>query len=220
MNAQTVTALVRFQKTGTGFEEFWNDMAAHVDRSIRSRLHRHLVRGWKTSDDLTAVDEVTIQVMEAIYKLGRRAATGGFVRSPGRNPLDRLRAWLYTIARNETANYCRKFRPQADSRTKCRSFTDLELNDQPGVDSRLASRSSTSPEADVADRETRAIVNSCVGRLPECEQALYRLLFEDSLSQHEVGRRLGVSPATVCRHRQNALVKLKGLLESRGVMEA
>lgn len=195
MNANTIAKLLHFQKTGLGFDEFWGDVHAHMDHVVRGRLRRHLVRGWKTRDDLAAVDEVMQQIRTAIFYGARPGGNAQFNPACGRGGLDGLRAWLFPIVRNQTASYCREYRADSRRKLKGSNFTDLGLNDQAGGDSVLRAPLKIDP-----DRfELLEIMNDCLRSLPKTQQDLFQLRFVKGMSQRKAAERLGVSGPTVCR---------------------
>jgi RNA polymerase sigma factor (sigma-70 family) len=196
MNAKTIAKLLRFQQTGLGFDDFWADIDAHVNHVGCGRLRRHLVRGWKTRDDLAAVDEVVQRVRKAIFEGAGPGGKGQFNPSLGRGGVDGLRAWLFRIVQTHTASYCREYRADGRRKIKRSTFTDLELNDRPGVDSVLQDPLKVDP-----DRfELVEIVNDCLRSLPQPQQDLFHVRFGEGLSHREAAKRLGVTAPTVCRH--------------------
>lgn len=213
MNATTIAKLLRFQKSGLGFDEFWADVDAHVDHVVRCRLRWHLVRGWKTRDDLAAVEEVMQRIRTAILNGARPGGKAQFNPARGRGGVDGLRGWLFPIARNQTAIYCREYRTDGRRKLKRSTFTDLGLNDQAGVDSVLKAPLKVDP-----DRfELVEIMNDCLRSLPQPQQELFQIRFVEGLSQREAAERLGVASATVCRHEAKLRKAVVDWLGDRGI---
>jgi RNA polymerase sigma factor (sigma-70 family) len=202
MNANTIAKLVHFQNTGLGFDAFWHDVEDHVSRVVRGRLRKHFVRGWKTFDDLAAVDEVVQTVGIRIFRGAGPGGKGQFKPARWGGRVDGLKAWMFQIVNHETINYCRKYRSGGRGKVKTGTFTDLGLNEQPGGESILKDPLPIDP-----DRFERvAIMNDCLKSLPGSLQKLFRIRFADGLSQRKAAGPLKVAAPTVSR-REKALCK-------------
>lgn len=211
----TVRHLVNFLQTGDRrhFEAFWADAEAFVERCAASWLRNHLVIGPDGAADHNAVSDVKQGVVFKILNLPAKSNKAGWfdpVRF-GWSP-DCLRAWLSRVTTNTAADYCKLFHNLGD-KAGLVTFSDLELNDGPNVESLLK----PAQKVDFDAFELREIVAECLGELSTPQQTLYKQLFVEGLSQHEVARRTGVSPATVCRHWQDAAELLETKLRDRGV---
>lgn len=211
----TVRHLVNFQQTGNraAFEAFWFDTEAFVEQHAASWLRNHLVVGPDGAADHNAVSDVKQLFVVSILKLPTKPnRTGWFdpVRF-GWSP-DRLRGWAYTVVTNAAVDYCKHFR-NSNRKAPPITFSDLELNESQNVESLLK----PAQKVDFDAFELREIVAECVGELSAPQQTLYRQLFVEGLSQHEVARRTGVSPTTVNRHWQEIAQLLEPKLVARGV---
>ena len=58
------------------------------------------------------------------------------------------------------------------------------------------------------DRELHQLLQAAIEQLPPQQQAVVRLKYWDGLTHDEVGARLGLSAATVCRRLETAREKL------------
>lgn len=213
MNATTLPKLLHFQKTGLGFESFWAEIDSHVGTEARDRLRRRQVRGWKTFDDLAAVDEVVQQVRCGIYTGAGPGGEAQFNPALGSGGLDGLRGWLFRIIDNTTNRYCQKYRAGGRGKVKVGTFTDFALNDPPGGDAVLKAPLKVDP-----DRfELIDLVNDCLRSLPEPQRRFYQLRFAEGLTLREVGERLGTAAATEYRREKKFFAAIKSWFDDRGI---
>jgi RNA polymerase sigma factor (sigma-70 family) len=213
MNANTIAKLVHFQNTGLGFDDFWQDVEDHVSRVVRGRLRKHFVRGWKTFDDLAAVEEVVQTVRIRIFRGAGPGGKGQFKPAPSGCRVDGLKRWMFPILQNETINYCRTYRSGGRGKVKTGTFTDLGLNEQPGGESILKAPLPVDP-----DRFERvAIVNDCVQSLPSSLQKLFRIRFVEGLSQRKAAGPLKVTAPTVSRREKALREAVCRWLDDRGI---
>jgi RNA polymerase sigma-70 factor (ECF subfamily) len=141
-----------------GFETLYREHASHVFRYLRSR---------GLSED-EAADLVADTFERALRKgAGFRAREGG------------VRAWLFTIARNEATD-----RGRARARSeRIRARVRHEMGSVP------------SPEEHVVRADAAAEVRQRVERLPEAQREAIRLRYAAGLTAREIGRVLGKSEA-------------------------
>lgn len=211
----TVRHLVNFLQTGDHrrFNAFWADAEAFVECRAAAWLRNHLVVGPDGAADHNAVSDVKQGVVFNIVKLPAKSNKAGWFDPVRFGPSpDSLRGWISRVTTNAAADYCRQFH-NSGNKVALVTFSDLELNDGPNVESLLK----PAQKVDFDAFELREIVAECLGELSAPEQKLYRQLFVEGLSQHEVARRTGVSPATVCRRWQDAAELLERKLVARGV---
>lgn len=214
ITTETVRHLVNFQKTGENgfFEAFWADAESYVEKYAASWLKKHLVAN-NHDVDHAALADVTQRVAWKILMLPKKSGRSGWydVERFGWEA-DRLRGWLYRVIRNEAVEHCKLFH-NLGKKGAAVTFGDLELNDGDPVESVLK----PSPKVDFDAFELGEIVAECLATLSPEGQDLYRLLLVEDLSQHEVARRTGVSPATVCRQWRATKDALRVALEARGI---
>jgi len=213
MNANTIAKLLSYQATGRGFDDFWADVDSHVHSQARDRLRRRRVRGWKTFDDLAAVDEVVQQVRCDIFTGTGPGGKGRFNPALGGGGLDGLRGWLFRIVENTTIKYCRKYRSGGRGKIKVGTFTDFALNDPPGGHGVLKAPLKFDP-----DRfELIDLVNDCLRSLPPEQRQVYQLRFGETLTHREAAQRLATSAPTVCRREKTLHAAVQAWFRDRGI---
>lgn len=99
------------------------------------------------------------------------------------NTIENFDGWLYTIARNITYNALKRSQKEKEHFNKVAQ----------------ESISLFYPEADyqLQDKEFQRILEQAIERLPEKQQATYRLIKEQHLKRDQAAAELGVSPETV-----------------------
>ncbi len=132
--------------------------------------------------DIHVAEDLTAQVFE------RALARLATVRDPGR-----VRAWLFTIARNAIADYRRSHRPA----------TDLETAE------RLEHLWIDSPEGEAVQRDEWRRLASYLASLGERERELIGLKFAAGLTNREIGQVLDLSETNVAQIAHRAIVKLR-----------
>jgi len=213
MNANTIAKLLHFQATGLGFDSFWQDVEGHADDVVRTRLRKHFVRGWKTFDDLAALEEVLQRVRIRILRGAGPGGKGQFNPTRWKGGVDGLRGWLFPILKNETINYCRDYRSNGQRKVQTGTFTDLGLNEQPGEESVLKA-----PLAFDPDRfETQDVMNDCLRSLPDSLREIFRLRFVEELPQRQAAGRLGVAAPTVSRREKALREAVRSWFGDRGI---
>ena len=151
------------------------------------RLYRELfppVHGYvrfRVGDRLAAEDLVALVFERALARLAT-------VREP-----ERVRAWLFTIARNAVADYRRSHRPTSD----------LEAAE------RLEHLWIDSPEAGAVRHDERRRLAAYLAELTDRERELIGLKLAAGLSNREVGRVLSLSETNVAQIAHRAVVKLR-----------
>ena len=97
--------------------------------------------------------------------------------------IDNFDAWLYTIARNITYNALKRTQREKEQ------FNQLAKD----------SITLFHPEADyhLQEKEFKGILEQAIARLPEKQQATYRLIKEQHLKRDQAAIELNVSPETV-----------------------
>ncbi len=100
--------------------------------------------------------------------------------------------WLFTVCRNLIYDVKRK-----------------EKNVMSGIDQQLPDVSAR-PAADLVDlKQSASAVVTLMGRLPERQQELLRLKFQNELSYKEIAKVTGMSPSNVGFQIHKAVAKLK-----------
>ena len=132
--------------------------------------------------DLHAAEDLTAQVFE------RALARLADVREPGR-----VRAWLFTIARNAIVDYRRRHRAIAELAT-------IDHLEHLWIDS---------PEGEALRRDEWRRCVAYLAELDERERELIGLKFAAGLNNREVGQVLNLSEANVAQIAHRAIVKLR-----------
>ena len=113
-----------------------------------------------------------------------------------------VRAWLFSIATNLAKNY---FRSETRRR---RAYGEVE--------SVAKSRDGAAPEADMLSRETGALVEGIVQRLPSKQRLAFTQRKIHGLEYAEIGRNLGCSAESARAHVFQALRKIRQGLDGSG----
>ncbi|MGH7728055.1 MAG: sigma-70 family RNA polymerase sigma factor [Vulcanimicrobiaceae bacterium] len=141
--------------------------------------------------------ERTVRVPRAVHELGRRAAVKRMeiAGALGREPSDDELAAALTVAREALAEVRRA---QACAQP-------LPLDDPHA----LAASESAGCVDPMRALEVRLVVEGALGELPPLQRRVIVGLYLVGLSQHELGRRLGVSRKRVSRAHAAALVTMR-----------
>ncbi len=115
-------------------------------------------------------------------------------------PPERLRAWLFTIARNLLVDHHRSRRPTSD-------LADVDL---------LAHLAVESPEGEALRRDDRRRLGAYLQDLDEREREIVGLKFFAGLSNRESARLLGLSEANVAQIVHRTVVKLRRRFVAEG----
>ncbi|MGI8855093.1 MAG: RNA polymerase sigma factor [Thermomicrobiales bacterium] len=132
--------------------------------------------------DAQVAEDLTAEVFE------RALARLVTVREP-----ERVRAWLFVIARNVITDYRRRHRCTAD-------LADAETLESLWIES---------PEHSVIQREEWRRVVGYLADLDEREREAIGLKFAAGLTNREIGRTLGYSHANIAQIIHRAIVKLR-----------
>lgn len=100
------------------------------------------------------------------------------------DPQKNIRGFLYRTARNYTMNLF-NHKKVVDKYLQFKS-ADFELSE--------------SPDELVIGKEMELVIQIAVSNMPEQRQRIYRMRFEDNLSNEEIACKLGLSPETVKGH--------------------
>ena len=171
LEGPTEAASVRANDSTQGFVRLYRELFPPLYGYVRFRV-----------GDVHAAEDLTAQVFERALE---RLAT---VRDP-----ERVRAWLFTIARNAVA----------DHRRRRRRSDDLEAVE------RLEHLWIDSPEQEAVRRDERRRLQSYVVDLTERERELIGLKFAAGLANREIGEILDLSEANVAQIAHRAVVKLR-----------
>ena len=114
-----------------------------------------------------------------------------------------VRAWLFSIATNLAKNYFR-----SESRRR-KAYAEVRAGSSDTTDS---------AEAEAAARETEALVEAIVGRLPLKQRAAFTQRKIHGLEYEAIGESLGCSAETARAHVFQALKKIRQGLDGRGLL--
>jgi RNA polymerase sigma-70 factor (ECF subfamily) len=109
-----------------------------------------------------------------------------------------FKGFLFAAAKNRAVSHYRK--KQKDL------FSSLEIEN-------LTLPDPGSSQQAIEDKELRQIINQAIEGLPPKSRMIYKMAWEDDLSQKEIARELGLSPKTVENHVSIALRKLRETLK-------
>lgn len=115
-----------------------------------------------------------------------------------------VRAWLFSIATNLAKNH---FRSETRRR---RAYGEVRASAREAVDS--------APEAVLASRETGALVEGIVGRLPLKQRLAFTQRKIHGLDYEAIGRSLGCSAESARAHVFQALRKIRQGLDGHGLL--
>ena len=113
-----------------------------------------------------------------------------------KGPPEQPRAWLYRTVRNRAIDLLRQ--PRVGSLSELESAVDLKNN----------------PATLAQEKEEQAMVMNQICRLPERQQEVVRLKFQEGLSYKEIGQVTGDSVATVGWLLHEAIAGLRTSLKS------
>ncbi len=113
-----------------------------------------------------------------------------------------VRAWLFSIATNLAKNY---FRSEARRR---RAYGEVQASTRVAV--------AAAPEADLVSRETGALVDGIVQRLPLKQRLAFTQRKIHGLDYEAIGKNLGCTAETARAHVFQALRKIRQGLDGRG----
>ncbi|HVI58830.1 MAG TPA: RNA polymerase sigma factor FliA [Luteimonas sp.] len=122
-----------------------------------------------------------------------RAATGAQVAQAMGVPLDEYHAMVENAARGQLVSL------------------DAHMEEHDG-EPRLAARGGQSPARAFEDAAFREALAGAIGDLPEREQLVLSLYYEQELNLREIGAVLGVSESRVCQIHGQATVRLRARL--------
>lgn len=115
-----------------------------------------------------------------------------------------IRAWLFSIATNLARNYFR-----SESRRR-RAYGAVRASSREGADA--------APEAELVSRETGALVEGIVRRLPLRQRLAFTQRKIHGLEYEAIGQSLGCSAETARAHVFQALRKIRQGLDGHGLL--
>lgn len=145
-----------------------------------------------TKDEAAAEDltqEVFVKVWKKIEKF---------------NPQYKFKSWLYIIAKNTCLNYLKK--------NKAIAFSRLDNGDG-FIFERLIEETSPSPQTELELKETAAVINSVIEKLPEKYQQIVKLRYLGGYKFREIAGMFKESIETVKSRNRRALIRLKKFLK-------
>jgi RNA polymerase sigma-70 factor (ECF subfamily) len=121
----------------------------------------------------------------------------------------RLQAWLFSVARNVSADILR-----------CRRQRSARESGLPGnLESRALDPVQDRPETGLRSREFSELVLRAMRRMPEAERRVFLLRTQSTLSFREIALRLDAPINTVLSRMHRALKRIRGVLVQEGWLE-
>lgn len=209
-----VTRLVEFQRTGSGFDWVWVEIAPIVGAFARQALRKKGIRT-ASGDDDHAVDDVVNQTAVRLLGLSDPSAGGRFDPAKATTTgLSGLRGWLWRVVDRQAADWARDFR--GGRGTKILSERTLDLNELPDSDD--ASSLLDRQVAKVVRPDLLPILEACIARLEDpFQRQIVRLKLHDGLSLRETADALDVAVSRVQRQLCSAYAKLREMLDDGGL---
>lgn len=96
----------------------------------------------------------------------------------------------------------------------CRLFSLEESMDENGYRGDLPRSNTATPDQALDQRQFRAGLTEAIGKLPEREQLVLSLYYEQELNLKEIGEVLGVSESRVCQIHGQAMLRLRALVDN------
>ena len=115
-----------------------------------------------------------------------------------------VRAWLFSIATNLAKNHFR-----GESRRR-QAYSEVRASSREAV--------TVAPEAELLSRETSALVERIVGRLPLKQRLAFTQRKVHGLDYEAIGRSLGCSPESARAHVFQAVRKIRQGLDGHGLL--
>jgi RNA polymerase sigma factor for flagellar operon FliA len=94
----------------------------------------------------------------------------------------------------------------------CRMFSSDDLASAQGEPREVPSDAAT-PQADLEESELESEIASAIDALPEREQLVMSMYYDDELNLREIGEVLGVSESRVCQLHGQALSRIRARIE-------
>ena len=213
MAVNVVDSLVRFQESGSGFEEVWAEIGSIVAEFARRCLRKLGVQRPDGNDDW-AVDDVVSQTAVRLMGLAAPNAGGRFNPAKAQPGLSGLRGWLWRVVESQSVEWHRLYR--GGRGVKIQPVSALEWNDLPNGDEGGSIIDRKVAKVERAD--LFPILESCINQLPEpFMREVVRLKLHEESSERETAKALKVSVSRVHRTLQDAYRYLRPMLEERGV---
>lgn len=97
----------------------------------------------------------------------------------------------------------------------CRLFSLEETMDEHGYRGDLPTSETETPDEALDKNQFRSGLSDAIKKLPEREQMVLSLYYEQELNLKEIGEVLGVSESRVCQIHGQAMIRLRTLVDSR-----
>lgn len=118
-------------------------------------------------------------------------------------PNQPIEAWLHTVAKNNIINRLKKVSNEWKAMNELPYITESYSN---------------ITENRVQDVEYASILNTAINTLPEQQRKAYLLSRNENLTYIQIGEKLELSPLTVKTHISRALLHIKEVLASKGII--
>lgn len=169
---------------------------AHVFACIRRRV-----------DNYHDAEDICVETFELAYRAWSQ------MPSPPENPS--LFRYLARIYINRCWNWLR-----TKGRHPVESLTPDESGPEEDRMSTLATGSDSDPEAILEAQEALAIARRCLSMLNPTQRKVIELSYGAQLTDDDIARELGATPANIRQIRHRALARMRDMMQARRVPDA
>ncbi|PZR28755.1 MAG: hypothetical protein DI535_04825 [Citrobacter freundii] len=114
--------------------------------------------------------------------------------------LNSFESWLFTVSKNHILNYNKRVAAEWKAQQRYRNQQAADNED--------------TTDHKVRTNQYNELLQKAVSRLPEQQQAVYRLAKDQQLSYQEIGELMSISPLTVKTHMTRALNSIRAYLKA------